>query len=162
MKFCLAVVGFLTNQNLSLGPFGEEKQVDTISRTPSVVVLDDFNLKPSHEGEEEKKAFASLVSDLIWADPAVEERETTLDSLGFGKSPRGGAAVCFGNKAIEIFLRRHNFTHILRAHEAHTEGFAISKSARIITIFSTSQDHGLGDVCGFFCILYFVFLCFLC
>ena len=41
----------------------------------------------------------------------------------------------------------------MRAHEAHAEGVAISKGARVFTVFSTSKDHNQGSqaMCG--CIL---------
>lgn len=41
----------------------------------------------------------------------------------------------------------------MRAHEAHAEGVAISKGARVFTVFSTSKDHNQGAqaMCG--CIL---------
>lgn len=41
----------------------------------------------------------------------------------------------------------------MRAHEAHADGVAISKGARVFTVFSTSKDHNQGSqaMCG--CIL---------
>jgi len=53
-----------------------------------------------------------------------------LDDDGFGDSPRGGGAVCFGAAAIDNFLAANNLSYIIRAHEAHAYGVALSKGAR--------------------------------
>ena len=89
----------------------------------------------------------------LWADPADQDQEVTLDSHGFGSSSRGGGTVIFGHKAVDDFLCAHGFSHIFRAHEATASGIAVSKGAKVITVFSTSKDHGCGSdaVCG--CVL---------
>eukprot|EP01039_Chlorochromonas_danica_P014578 gene14578-17043_t len=92
-------------------------------------------------------------TDCIWSDPASEDMETILDETGFGESPRGGGAVCFGNAAIENFLAANNLSYIIRAHEAHAYGVALSKGARVFTVFSTSKDHRQGDKALAGCIL---------
>ncbi|RQM19842.1 hypothetical protein B5M09_000653 [Aphanomyces astaci] len=79
--------------------------------------------------------------------------EMTLDKHGFGKSARGGNSICFGNVAIDDFLQRHNFSYIIRAHEACSQGIHLSKSARVLTVFSTSKDHGLGKRAKCGCLL---------
>ena len=53
-----------------------------------------------------------------------------LEEDGFGDSPRGGGAVCFGAAAIDNFLTNNNLSYIIRAHEAHAYGVALSKGAR--------------------------------
>lgn len=55
-----------------------------------------------------------------------------LDETGFGESPRGGGAVCFGSAAITNFLAANNLSYIIRAHEAHAHGVSLSKSARCV------------------------------
>ncbi|RYY85619.1 hypothetical protein EON63_07180 [archaeon] len=60
-------------------------------------------------------------TDCIWSDPASEEMETILDETGFGDSPRGGGAVCFGNAAIENFLAANNLSYIIRLAMHHTQ-----------------------------------------
>jgi diadenosine tetraphosphatase ApaH/serine/threonine PP2A family protein phosphatase len=92
-------------------------------------------------------------TDCIWSDPASEDMETILDESGFGDSPRGGGAVCFGNTAIENFLAANNLSYIIRAHEAHAYGVALSKGARVFTVFSTSKDHRQGEKAMAGCIL---------
>jgi len=53
--------------------------------------------------------------------------ERTLDATGFGDSPRGGGAVCFGHAAIDNFLAHNELSYIIRAHEAHAHGVSLSK-----------------------------------
>lgn len=91
----------------------------------------------------------------IWSDPASEEQEAvSVDpDTGFGESLRGGGAICFGNKAVTDFLQQQDFSYIMRAHEAHAEGVAVSKGARVFTVFSTSQDHNQGSHAMAGCIL---------
>lgn len=57
-----------------------------------------------------------------------------------------GNSICYGTVAIEAFLNRHEYSYIIRAHEACAQGVHLSKSARVLTVFSTSKDHGLGKV----------------
>ena len=79
---------------------------------------------------------------------------TSVDpDTGFGESLRGGGAICFGSKAVTSFLQEQDFSYIMRAHEAHADGVAISKGARVITVFSTSQDHNQGSHAMAGCIL---------
>eukprot|EP00952_Eustigmatos_sp_NYUAD-ZCMA_P010957 44677-Eustigmatos_ZCMA.PRE.1 len=71
-----------------------------------------------------------MASDCLWSDPAPEEMEGhDLDDLGFGESLRGGGAVCFGHKAVDGFLEANGISHIVRAHEAHSEGVGLCKGA---------------------------------
>ena len=68
-----------------------------------------------------------MCSDCIWSDPASDDMERTLDATGFGDSPRGGGAVCFGHAAIDNFLANNELSYIIRAHEAHAHGVSLSK-----------------------------------
>jgi hypothetical protein len=43
------------------------------------------------------------------------------------------------------FLEQEGYSYIMRAHEAHAQGVAVSKGARVFTVFSTSKDHNQGD-----------------
>ncbi|MGB1930837.1 MAG: YdjY domain-containing protein, partial [Mariniblastus sp.] len=76
----------------------------------------------------------------FWEDPASDHQEkSTVDKQsGYGESLRGGGAICFGHKAVTNFLEQQGFSYIMRAHEAHAEGVAVSKGARVFTVFSTS------------------------
>jgi len=102
-------------------------------------------INPPYEHEDDQ--YQQVASDCIWSDPASEEQEiNSVDpESGFGESLRGGGAICFGNKAVTAFLKQQGFSYIMRAHEAHAEGVALSKGARVFTVFSTSQDHNQGS-----------------
>ena len=64
-----------------------------------------------------------------------------------------GTLLSFGNKAVTDFLQEQGFSYIMRAHEAHAEGVAVSKGARVFTVFSTSRDHNQGSQALAGCIL---------
>ena len=81
------------------------------------------------------------------------EQSGMIAEDGFGESPRGGGAVCFGSTAIDNFLASNNLSYIIRAHEAHAHGVSLSKSARVFTVFSTSKDHRQGERAMAGCIL---------
>ena len=90
-----------------------------------------------------------MTNDLLWADPAQANQESSLNDDGFGQGERGPGAICFGAKAVTDFLSENKFTHVIRAHEPTQQGVAISKAGRVITIFSTSRDHGCENAfCG--------------
>jgi len=110
-------------------------------------------INPPYEHEDEM--YQQVASDCIWSDPASEEQEmTTVDPVsGYGESLRGGGAICFGHKAVTQFLEQQDYSYIMRAHEAHAEGVAISKGARVFTVFSTSKDHNQGQNAMAGCIL---------
>lgn len=123
-------------------------RVQDILNVPKIAGI---NPPYEHEGE----YFQQVASDCIWSDPASEEQES--DSVdpdsGFGESLRGGGAICFGHKAVKNFLEQHNFSYIMRAHEAHADGVAVSKGGKVFTIFSTSKDHNQGNKAMAGCIL---------
>jgi len=110
-------------------------------------------INPPYEHEDDD--YQQVASDCIWSDPASEEQEQySVDpETGFGESLRGGGAICFGNKAVTDFLAQQGFSYIMRAHEAHAEGVAVSKGARVFTVFSTSKDHNQGSQALAGCIL---------
>eukprot|EP00339_Tiarina_fusa_P001205 CAMPEP_0117076298 /NCGR_PEP_ID=MMETSP0472-20121206/53783_1 /TAXON_ID=693140 ORGANISM="Tiarina fusus, Strain LIS" /NCGR_SAMPLE_ID=MMETSP0472 /ASSEMBLY_ACC=CAM_ASM_000603 /LENGTH=557 /DNA_ID=CAMNT_0004802137 /DNA_START=328 /DNA_END=2001 /DNA_ORIENTATION=+ len=110
-------------------------------------------INPPYEHEED--AYQQVASDCIWSDPASEDQEqhSVDQETGFGESLRGGGAICFGDKAVTDFLQQQGFSYIMRAHEAHAEGVAVSKSARVFTVFSTSKDHNQGSQALAGCIL---------
>ncbi|KAK8789799.1 hypothetical protein WA158_006579 [Blastocystis sp. Blastoise] len=108
-------------------------------------------IRPS-DNPSETKELKQLANDLLWADPAQAQQEKHLDKTGFGEGERGPGAICFGNKAVTDFLSKNGLSYVLRAHEPTQKGINISKGGKVITIFSTSRDHGCQDAfCG--CIL---------
>ncbi|KAL3808963.1 hypothetical protein ACHAXA_005155 [Cyclostephanos tholiformis] len=110
-------------------------------------------INPPYEHEEDD--YQQVASDCIWSDPASEDQENySVDkNTGYGDSLRGGGAICFGHKAVTNFLQQQGFSYIMRAHEAHAEGVAVSKGARVFTVFSTSKDHNQGNNAMAGCIL---------
>lgn len=140
-----------------------KNEIECINAVPAVA-----GIMPPYKHE--TAITKQIGADCIWSDPASEAQEaatiekarnparkdfgvTLLDSNGFGASPRGGGVVCFGNQAIQNFLQRNNLSYIIRAHEAHAHGVAISKGARVFTVFSTSKDHRQGGQAMAGCIL---------
>ena len=77
----------------------------------------------------------------------MNEQEKRLDGSGFGEGERGPGAICYGDKAIQNFLDTNGMSYIVRAHEPTQKGINISKSGRVITIFSTSRvgERGRGE-----------------
>lgn len=94
-----------------------------------------------------------MASECVWSDPALEDQESDLGDDGFGDSLRGGGTICFGHRAIRDFLNETGCAFIMRAHEAHAYGVALSKSATVFTIFSTSKDHHQGVFARAGCVL---------
>lgn len=130
-------------------PLGKDTtRIQDILNVPKVA-----GINPPYEHEDD--VYQQVASDCIWSDPASEEQEMhSVDhETGFGESLRGGGAICFGNKAITDFLQQQGFSYIMRAHEAHSEGVAVSKGARVFTVFSTSKDHNQGSQALAGCIL---------
>lgn len=115
-------------------------RIQDILRVPSV-----SGINPPYEHE--PCLLQRVASDCIWSDPASSEQERTCvdPNTGFGESLRGGGAICFGHKAVTDFLEQQGYSYIMRAHEAHAQGVAVSKGARVFTVFSTSKDHNQGD-----------------
>jgi diadenosine tetraphosphatase ApaH/serine/threonine PP2A family protein phosphatase len=126
----------------------ETTRIQDILNVPKVA-----GINPPYEHEDD--AYQQVASDCIWSDPASEDQEAhSVDpETGYGESLRGGGAICFGNKAVTDFLQQQGFSYIMRAHEAHAEGVAVSKGARVFTVFSTSKDHNQGSQALAGCIL---------
>jgi|GEM_PF-1010617 len=125
-----------------------DDRLNDISKIPCPIDIRPPN--PSVPDEMNRLAFS-----LLWADPADSGQEEGLDlsSTGFGESARGGGTVVFGNKAVLEFLGRFKLDYILRAHEATANGVTVCKSAKVLTIFSTSKDHGCGGNAKCGCVL---------
>lgn len=93
-----------------------------------------------------------MAMDLMWGDPCpsnpcsgIDQESPLLDHRGFGPGQRGGAAIMFGQRAVDDFLDRNNVTLMIRAHQATSAGISVTKNGRVITVFSTSSDHALGE-----------------
>eukprot|EP01013_Petalomonas_cantuscygni_P042930 TRINITY_DN779_c0_g1_i1.p1 TRINITY_DN779_c0_g1~~TRINITY_DN779_c0_g1_i1.p1 ORF type:complete len:478 (+),score=99.56 TRINITY_DN779_c0_g1_i1:88-1521(+) len=102
----------------------------------------------------EQRAFRIITNDLLWSDPAEDEHdpEFPLNEYGFGANPRGPGTIAFGSKAVDHWLQSTGFQYVFRAHQEKGHGLRLSKAARVVTIFSTSnyQDHHNGAGVVFF------------
>lgn len=121
-------------------------EIEAIEALPHIL-----SIMPGYDFEEDW--MKQIGADCIWSDPAGEAMESKLNPDGFGDSPRGAGVVCFGQRAINNFLKKNNLSFIIRAHEAHAHGVALSKNARVFTVFSTSKDHRQGERAMAGCIL---------
>ncbi|CAH8441308.1 unnamed protein product [Schistosoma turkestanicum] len=72
------------------------------------------------------------VLDLLWSDP---QNKDGCRSNGFR-----GAGCYFGPDITDSFLNATNFSMIIRSHECCMEGWSISHSGKVLTIFS-SYDY---------------------
>lgn len=99
----------------------DQSELQAIMSVPVV-----SGVMPAYEYESDD--IRQVCTDCLWSDPAKGEgTEIILDDDGFGESLRGGGAVCFGNLAVDNFLKANNLSFIIRAHEAHSHGVSISK-----------------------------------
>lgn len=90
-----------------------------------------------------------MINDLLWSDPAVPGQQ--LDKFGFGSNPRGPDIKTFGGTAVNMFCERYGYQYIFRAHQEKADGLRLSDSARVVTIFSTSDYAGHQNGAG--CVL---------
>lgn len=88
-----------------------------------------------------EERFELVAMDLLWSDPATPEEEEEFGPW-FGPNERGGDLTVFGSKAVEKFIEATGCTHIVRAHQPPHHGIELCKSARIVTVFSSSHYCG--------------------
>jgi diadenosine tetraphosphatase ApaH/serine/threonine PP2A family protein phosphatase len=112
-------------------------RLERISQIPNETAVALSDLKSSSE--------LQIAYQCLWSDPSAYEEESILPPDGFGKSARGSNARVFGQSAVDDFLAENDFSFIIRAHQKTTGGVSFSKNARVLTVFSTSSDHELGD-----------------
>lgn len=74
---------------------------------------------------------SQLAWNLMWNDPAnpnllndAMRRELQLND-GFAKNTRRGTGFIFNAQAMDAFLTRNNFTHLIRAHELQPYGINV-------------------------------------
>lgn len=131
--------------------YPERTTLEAIKKLPAVARIDSLDAINHGSASSLAPVQASMMAEMLWGDPSQDDE--ALDAQGFGRNTRGGAAVTFSERAVDEFLQRHGLSCILRAHEAVVDGVAIAKTARVVTVFSTSKDHGAGSraTCG--CVL---------
>ena len=86
--------------------------------------------------------------DLIWSDPTNEEAAGLVDEHGFGGNGRGMNVVSFSSSAVEAFLEEYGYSMLFRAHQEKQFGLRISKSSRVVTLFTSSNYLGHGNGAG--------------
>lgn len=75
---------------------------------------------------------SNLLTDIVWGDPAPDQRQTFLDN------PRGRGKV-FNGPVVVNFLKNHNFTRLIRGHECVHNGIGKLFNGKCITLFSASS-----------------------
>ena len=88
------------------------------------------------------------VFDLMWSDPTVNDDDRVLDEGGFACNSRGGHVVSFSTRAVETFLAAHRYSMLFRAHQEKSHGLRLSKSSKVLTLFSSSNYMGHGNGAG--------------
>ena len=77
------------------------------------------------------------VTDILWSDPSPN-----VDM--FRMSSRGSGAL-FGQRAIDIFLKREKLKLLVRGHQCVAQGVATTLNEKCITVFSASNYCGVSD-----------------
>lgn len=115
--------------------------------------------------------------DLLWSDPSTDDSEdddddngdrprdgwdpaacgaaggahAALHRWGFGINKRGSNVLTFSSRAVGAFLSAHTYSMLFRAHQEKAHGLRLSKSSRVLTVFSSSNYLGHGNGAG--CVL---------
>eukprot|EP01060_Flectonema_neradi_P029546 TRINITY_DN4104_c0_g1_i2.p1 TRINITY_DN4104_c0_g1~~TRINITY_DN4104_c0_g1_i2.p1 ORF type:complete len:539 (+),score=122.69 TRINITY_DN4104_c0_g1_i2:106-1722(+) len=121
---------------------GEDRRLE-ILMSPKFPHLEVFSTFEPVETEDD--LLVQMASDLCWSDPKDFEDEGgywELNEFGFGHNSRGDGVICFGEKAVDDFCEKYGFQYIFRAHQEKSDGLKLCKSARVITIFSSSDYEG--------------------
>ena len=95
--------------------------------------------------DDDSNRISPFIFDLLWSDPATEEEDEEMQQrqIEFAKNvQRGGNTAIFGTTALENFCKNTKCTHIIRAHQPPNQGVQIEKSARVLTVFSSSHYCG--------------------
>ncbi|KAL6737281.1 hypothetical protein Aduo_010936 [Ancylostoma duodenale] len=92
--------------------------------SPSLESLDDVRntIKPV------RNPFRGVINDMLWADP-------DMSILDWRTSTRG-SGFAFGSHVIDDFCERFGLELIVRAHQMCLDGFWVTPSRRLLTLFS--------------------------
>ncbi|MBV36610.1 MAG: hypothetical protein CMP47_14330 [Rickettsiales bacterium] len=81
-----------------------------------------------------------LLNDLLWSDPADQEKDW--------ESSERGVSYSFGKKVIVDFLTRHDFDLVCRAHMVVEDGYEFFEDLILVTVFSAPNYCGEFDNYG--------------
>eukprot|EP00667_Euglena_gracilis_P009519 EG_transcript_9673 len=97
-------------------------------------------------GKEKMERFWVAAFDLMWSDPSDDDSE--MNEYGFGRNDRGNCIITFSEVAVDNFLNANGLELMFRAHQEKSDGLKLSKSAKCLTIFSSSNYQGHGNGAG--------------
>ncbi|CAB57902.2 Serine/threonine-protein phosphatase [Caenorhabditis elegans] len=83
-----------------------------------------------------------LQVDLMWADPTQDKCNT------FAMNKQRAISVVFGEKGLDVFLKKLGLSLIVRAHEVSQEGFNFLFNKKCVTVFSAPYYCGNDTNCG--------------
>ena len=78
-----------------------------------------------------------LLCDLVWSDPDE-------DISGWGENDRG-VSFTFGGNVVRNFLKKHNLSLIVRAHQVVEDGYQFFQKRQLVTLFSAPNYCGEFD-----------------
>ncbi|KAH8816359.1 serine/threonine-protein phosphatase-like protein PP-Z [Xylogone sp. PMI_703] len=81
-----------------------------------------------------------LLNDLLWADPADQEKDW--------ESSERGVSYSFGKRVITDFLAKHDFDLVCRAHMVVEDGYEFFEDRILVTVFSAPNYCGEFDNYG--------------
>jgi serine/threonine-protein phosphatase PP1 catalytic subunit len=81
-----------------------------------------------------------LLNDLLWADPADQEKDWETSERGVSYS--------FGKRVISDFLTKHDFDLVCRAHMVVEDGYEFFEDRILVTVFSAPNYCGEFDNYG--------------
>ena len=91
---------------------------------------------------------------LMWSFPAACVNTSLsclplqMNEYGFGRNDRGNCIITFSEVAVDNFLSANGLELMFRAHQEKSDGLKLSKSAKCLTIFSSSNYQGHGNGAG--------------
>ena len=84
------------------------------------------------------------VQDMLWSDPYPSDEEN-LQGERYNKMRNIGKH--FGSDVTQNFLKKNNFTMIIRSHECKSQGFKLMHNDKLLTIFSASNYNHDNEGC---------------
>ena len=88
---------------------------------------------------------SQLLCDLMWSDPNPEYPYFQESARGYGS--------LFGCVASLRFTKEFSFKNVIRAHQCVKNGIDIFANGMVITVFSSSNYDGRGNMCGYLTVL---------